>query len=81
MCRGLLTTGLGRIGLGAKKAPPQPHDYRTVFIFVVGGVSMADLRSMGEMLQAGGQAGGVRFVLGGTGLVGPGDVCRHALGW
>ncbi|KAK9807126.1 hypothetical protein WJX73_008190 [Symbiochloris irregularis] len=40
--RGLLTTGLGRIGFGAKRAPPQPHDYRNILIFVDGVAMLAN---------------------------------------
>ena len=94
LCRGLLKSGLGRFGIGGRKAAPQPHDYRSIIIFVVGGVCIADLRAMAEELQAaragthqlggGGDAlasVGPSFLLGGTALIGPQDVCRHVLGW
>lgn len=90
MCRGLLTTGLGRMGFGAKRAAPQPYDYRNIIIFVVGGVSMGELRALSEQLQqappalsalSGGFNDKPRFWVGGTTLVGPADVCRGVFGW
>lgn len=84
LCRALLTSGLGRFGIGAKKAP-QPHNYSTVIIFVVGGISMAELRSMADhMADAGfdaGQPQRPRFMLGGTALVSPQDICQQVFGW
>lgn len=78
-CRSLLNTGLGRFGI--KQKQPAPSDYDRVVIFVVGGVSCADVRAFTlavEMLQEG--AGGKRsFILGGTTLLAPSDVVDQLL--
>lgn len=42
---GLLMSGLGRFGLRFE-VPPQPHDHALVIIFVVGGVSMREIRDV-----------------------------------
>ena len=70
ICRGLLQSGLGRFGLVQKQ--PQPGDYATVIVFVVGGMSLADLREV--RLAVDGNNGNRRIMLGGTSLLSPHQV-------
>lgn len=42
---GLLMSGLGRFGLRFE-APPQPHEHALVIIFVVGGITMREIRDV-----------------------------------
>lgn len=51
---------------------PQPGDYATVIIFVVGGISLADLREV--RLAVDGNSGNKRVMLGGTSLLSPHQV-------
>ena len=67
---GLLQSGLGRFGLVQKQ--PQPGDYATALVFVVGGVSLADLREV--RLAVDGNNGNKRVILGGTSLLSPHQV-------
>jgi hypothetical protein len=75
MRRGLLQSGLGRFGLVNMKQP-QPGDYATVLVFVVGGVSLADLREARQTIDDtnGGEGGrSTRILVGGTTLLAPAD--------
>ncbi|EIE22710.1 hypothetical protein COCSUDRAFT_42345 [Coccomyxa subellipsoidea C-169] len=73
---GLLKSGLGRFGLVQKQ--PQPGDHSTVIIFVVGGISVADLREVRHVVaeKVTGQPGraSVKVLVGGTALMSPHDV-------
>lgn len=74
--RGLLQSGLGRFGLVNMKQP-QPGDYDTVIVFVVGGVSLADLREARQAIddRAGSEGGrAARILVAGTTLLAPLDV-------
>ncbi len=75
-CRGLLKSGLGRFGLVQKQ--PQPGDHSTVIIFVVGGISVADLREVRHVVaeKITGQPGraSVKVLVGGTALMSPHDI-------
>lgn len=42
---GLLLSGLGRFGLRFE-APPQPWEHSLVIVFVVGGISMREIREL-----------------------------------
>ena len=48
--RGLLKSGLGRIGLLQPKQP-HPSDHKTVIVFVLGGICMAELRSIQQAVS------------------------------
>ncbi|BDA45712.1 probable Sec1 family domain-containing protein 2 [Coccomyxa sp. Obi] len=71
---GLLKSGLGRFGLVQQKQP-QPGDHNTIIIFVVGGISMADIREVRhithEMVSAQPGRVPVNVLLGGTSLMSP----------
>ena len=76
MRRGLLQSGMARFGVVNMKQP-QPGDYDTVIVFIVGGVSLADLREARQTLddRAGGEGGrSARILVGGTTLLAPLDV-------
>jgi hypothetical protein len=81
MCRGLLKSGLGRFGLVQKQ--PQPGDHSTVIIFVVGGMSVADLREVRHVVEekVSGLAGkaSINVLVGGTALVAPQDIVEALL--
>lgn len=81
MCRGLLKSGLGRFGLVQKQ--PQPGDHSTVIIFVVGGMSVADLREVRHVVEkkVSGLAGkaSINVLVGGTALVSPQDIVEALL--
>jgi len=55
-----------------------PSDYDAVVVFVVGGISSAEVRELRQELEQH-RYGRVRpaLVVGGTALVGPADVVRH----
>ncbi|KAK9845380.1 hypothetical protein WJX81_005043 [Elliptochloris bilobata] len=88
--RGLLKSGLGRLGLVQR--PPAPGDYDTVVLFVVvlfvvGGIGLGELRAareaVAERAAAVAASGGrppPRVILGGTALLAPDDVVAHLLG-
>ena len=85
LCRGLLQSGLGRFGIGPRKPAAQLGSFAKVLIFVVGGVSMADMRAVASQAQ---EAAGdeeqygttpPEILLGGTGLLSPDDVVAHLL--
>ena len=73
--RGLLQSGLGRFGLLAQKQP-QPGDYSTAVIFVVGGISLADLREARQAIDGSSGSNGskTRVIMGGTTLLVPADL-------
>ena len=74
MRQGLLQSGLGRFGLLAQKQP-QPADYGTVLIFVIGGISLAELREARQAIDGSSSNGSsrtARIIMGGTNATGPG---------
>ncbi|CAL8470707.1 g10249 [Coccomyxa elongata] len=79
---GLLKSGLGRFGLVQQKQP-QPGDHNTIIIFVVGGISMADIREVRHITheRVSAQPGRlpVKVFLGGTSLMSPQDVIKELL--
>lgn len=74
--RGLLSMGLGRLGLAAKA--PSVSDYPGVILFVLGGLGAAEAR---EVRQRVAETMGPRprLYIGGTALITPTDVCRQLL--
>lgn len=82
VCRGLLKSGLGRFGLVQQKQP-QPGDHNTIIIFVVGGISMADIREVRHITheRVSAQPGRlpIKVFLGGTSLMSPQDVIKELL--
>mmetsp|Transcript_28477 Transcript_28477/g.62680 ORF Transcript_28477/g.62680 Transcript_28477/m.62680 type:complete len:773 (+) Transcript_28477:171-2489(+) len=90
---GLITKGLGRFGLGAgllsAARPKQPWEHSAVLVFVVGGISCAEIREVQAELEeyysevSGGGGGEARaklqVLLGGTALVSPLDVSMQLL--
>lgn len=43
-CSGLLQSGLGRLGIG--QSMPIPGQHSTIIFFMLGGISMADVRAV-----------------------------------
>ena len=80
----MLQSGLGRLGLGTRKAAAQLENFDTVLVYVVGGLSLADLRAVAAASQDTAGADRSRpapeILLGGTALLSPDDVCQHLLG-
>ena len=74
--RGLLKSGLGRFGL---QKQPHPSDHSVVMIFVVGGVSMLELREVHQevdsLLSLGGKC--PQILTGGTVLLRPRDLYHN----
>ncbi len=56
MCSGLLKSGLGRLGIGQSAALPAQHS--TIIIFVLGGISMADVRAVRQEVLNQASSGG-----------------------
>jgi hypothetical protein len=83
VCRGLLKSGLGRFGLVQKQ--PQPGDYATIIVFVVGGVSVADMRHVRHVVGEAASRQSDRtlssVLLGGTTLISPQDVVSGLFRW
>lgn len=77
--RGLLKSGLGRIGLLQPKQP-HPSDHRRVIVFVLGGICMAELRSVQQAISNMQPVDGsvMQVLAGGTALTAPLDVYRNA---
>lgn len=73
--RGLLKSGLGRIGLLQPKQP-HPADHKTVIVFVLGGICMAELRAVQQTVSSVQGADGlpVQMLAGGTTLTRPADI-------
>lgn len=82
--RGMLQSGLGRLGLGTRKAAAHLEQYDAVLVYVVGGISMADMRAFTAGCQAQEATDQGRpapeVLLGGTALLSPDDVVQHLLG-
>ncbi len=86
---GLISAGLGRFGLGGFGGGPQrpqaPWQCSAVLVFVVGGLSMAEVRQVKQEVEeaaavaAGGEAGLLPVLVGGTALVSPLDVAQQLL--
>lgn len=77
---GLLKSGLGRIGL---QRQPRPKDYEVIVLFVVGGISLAEMHDVlarVDELQVNSNPDSPlpRVVIGGTCLLVPGTVPRMA---
>ena len=54
-CSGILKSGLGRLGIGQMPALPGTHD--TIILFIVGGISMSELRAVKQAAQSFGSSG------------------------
>lgn len=80
---GLLTKGLGRLGFGGITAPVRRvriDDYSTVLLFVIGGLSPAEVRHVQSELEQHVYGHKPRVLLGGTTLLSPGEAARLFLG-
>ena len=55
MCSGILKSGLGRLGIGQTPALPGTHS--VIVLFVVGGISMSELRAVKQAAQTLGGSG------------------------
>ena len=75
--RGLLKSGLGRMGLLQKQ--PHPADHKVVILFVVGGISMAEVRCVQQAISAhqGGSTSVQQILIGGTVLARASDVYQN----
>jgi hypothetical protein len=74
-----ITQGLGRLGFGGITAPVRRvkiYDYSTVLLFVVGGISPAEIRHIQSELEQHVYGHKPRVLLGGTTLLSPGEACR-----
>ena len=73
MLGGLLNAGLGRLGMGALKAKPQPSDHGLLFVFVIGGITLAEATEVREAFHRGRQSGSAMsdLFVGGTELLTP----------
>lgn len=80
---GLLRSGLGR-GLGrfGLQAGPKPSDCATVILFVLGGISLAELHDIQQAVDERAAAASAgppppppRILVGATALLQPGDLC------
>lgn len=76
--RGLLKSGLGRIGLLQPKQP-HPADHKTVIVFVLGGISMAEMQGVQQTVSSFQASDGpsAQVMAGGTALTRPGDVYHN----
>ena len=76
--RGLLKSGLGRIGLLQPKQP-HPADHKTLILFVLGGISMAEMRGVQQTVSSVQASDGLsaQVMAGGTALTRPGDVYHN----
>eukprot|EP00879_Flechtneria_rotunda_P012088 GHRR01012623.1.p1 GENE.GHRR01012623.1~~GHRR01012623.1.p1 ORF type:complete len:587 (+),score=238.22 GHRR01012623.1:2901-4661(+) len=72
---GLLHRGLGRLGLGSRGGPARSRisDYQTVLLFVVGGISPAEVREIRQELEEHKFGHKPLVLLGGTTLLSPTD--------
>lgn len=76
---GLLTKGLGRLGFGGIAAPARRvklSDYSAVLLFVVGGLSPAEVRHVQQELEQHVYGHKPLVLLGGTSLLAPVDASR-----
>jgi hypothetical protein len=74
-----ITQGLGRLGFGGITAPVRRvriDDYSTVLLFVVGGISPAEVRHIQSELEQHVYGHKPQVLLGGTTLLSPGEACR-----
>lgn len=78
---GLLHRGLGRLGFGGGAGPARPRisDYAAVLLFVVGGVSAAEVREVRQELEEHKFGHKPLVLLGGTSLLAPADAARLLL--
>lgn len=75
--RGLLKGGFGRLGL---QKQPHPADNPVVLLFIVGGISMAEMREVSQEISTQQTAGTkqLQLLIGGTALLRPADL-HHIL--
>jgi len=76
---GLLTKGLGRLGFGGITAPVRRvriDDYSTVLLFVVGGISPAEVRNVRQELEQHVYGHKPKVLIGGTTLLTAGEAAR-----
>lgn len=79
---GLLSKGLGRLGMFGGMAGPARasiSDYQTVLLFVVGGISAAEVREVRAELEEHVYGHKPLVLLGGTSLLSAGDAARLLL--
>jgi hypothetical protein len=78
---GLLHKGLGRLGFGGIGAPARPtiSDYQTVLLFVVGGISAAEIREVRQELEEHVYGHKPLLLFGGTSLLNATDATRLLL--
>jgi hypothetical protein len=78
---GLLHKGLGRLGFGGIGAPTRPtiSDYQTVLLFVVGGISAAEIREVRQELEEHVYGHKPLLLFGGTSLLNAVDATRLLL--
>eukprot|EP01041_Mallomonas_annulata_P000384 gene384-698_t len=78
---GLLSQGLGRFGLGGGVAAQQsrPWDHKTVVVFVIGGLSFAEVGQVEHIISTWKSLGvdKHRVILGSTAMISPDDVYNH----
>jgi hypothetical protein len=78
---GLLSKGLGRLGLQSLRGPKaKPADFPLVMVFVVGGVSPLEIREVRQEVSEQEFRKKPRVLVGGTCLVSPEDVVARAFG-
>lgn len=68
--------GLGRLGF---QTAPKPGDHRTVILFVVGGLSLFEIREIMNRIDRR-QEHGTTYLLGGTVVLTPPDVVENVFG-
>ena len=74
----MLKSGLGRIGLLQPKQP-HPADHKTVIVFILGGIGMAEIRAVQQAVSVVQTADGsaMQVMAGGTVLTRPADMCHN----
>ncbi len=74
--RGLFKSGLGRFGL---QKQPHPADHSVVMLFVVGGVSVLEVREVRQEVDSQQSLGGkfAQILIGGTVLLRPRDLYHN----
>lgn len=75
---GLFNKGFGRFGFGGIGAPARPRisEYSTVLLFVIGGISPAELREIRQELDEHKFGHKPTVLFGGTTWLAPGDAAR-----
>lgn len=67
-------SGLGRFGLGQRLQQPKLGDYRTIIVFVVGGISGSEIREIKEAQMGHPGSESVEVLMGGTTFLTPSDM-------